>query len=80
MVLCKEACLPYDRTKLSKAMSITIDRIQLRPTEFYQKHSIDMCLGKEVTELDATSKSITINDGTQIHYDCCFVAPGGSYV
>jgi len=78
VMLCKETLLPYDRTKLSKAMSVTADKIELRSERFYQENHIEIRLGSEVLELDAATKTIRLNNDTRMDYDACFVAPGGS--
>jgi 3-phenylpropionate/trans-cinnamate dioxygenase ferredoxin reductase subunit len=44
----KETDLPYDRIKLSKAMTASVDSILLRPESFYQERNIELLLGKEV--------------------------------
>jgi NAD(P)H-nitrite reductase large subunit len=48
VMICKEHFLPYDRPKLSKAMSISPDKILFRSADFYAKHSIETLLGVEV--------------------------------
>lgn len=48
VLISKEKLLPYDRPKLSKALSIAADKIVLRPAEFYAQNNIEMVLGKEV--------------------------------
>jgi len=77
VMICKEKVLPYDRPKLSKAMNTSADRILLRQPEWYQQNQIEVLLGKEAVEVDATTKQIRLNDGTEFRYDCAFVAPGG---
>lgn len=47
-MISKEPHLPYDRIKLSKAMTASVDSILLRPESFYTERSIDLQLGKEV--------------------------------
>jgi len=68
IVVCKENVLPYDRPKLSKAMSSTADKILLRPAEFYKERNIEFLLGVEVTELDAATKTATLSNGNKLQY------------
>lgn len=44
----KEKLLPYDRTKLSKAMTIEHEKIVLRDQDYFNHHGIDVRLGVEV--------------------------------
>lgn len=76
-MVCRENHLPYDRPKLSKAMNITVDKIELRPAQFFVDHGIDLLRGVECTELDAIAKKVTLSDGQVIQYDQCLVATGG---
>ena len=48
VMVCNENCLPYDRPKLSKAMTSTSEALQLRPRDFYSNALIDTFLGGEV--------------------------------
>lgn len=73
----KETDLPYDRIKLSKAMTASVDSILLRPESFYQERNIELLLGKEVTELDVEKKTVALASGETFQYDGCLVATGG---
>jgi NAD(P)H-nitrite reductase large subunit len=42
LMVCKEKFLPYDRPKLSKAMTVTADRILLRSQQFFDQHNIEV--------------------------------------
>ncbi len=44
----KETCLPYDRPKLSKALSSKPEEIALRNSDFYSTHDIKVDCHKEV--------------------------------
>jgi len=74
----KEKHLPYDRPKLSKAMSTVADRILLRPPEFYSENKIELILGNEVVDLDAASKTLKLSSGDTLKYDKAFVSTGGT--
>lgn len=78
VVIGKETTLPYDRPKLSKAMTVGLEQILLRPSDFWAKHGIEFKLGTLVTELDAATKTITTENGDKIVYDACLIATGGT--
>lgn len=48
VIATKENVLPYDRPKLSKALHLTAEEIQLRPPSFYHDNNIEVLLEKEV--------------------------------
>jgi len=73
-----EKHLPYDRTKLSKALSSVPDKITLRPREDYDNYDIELLLGTTVTKLDSDAKTISLSDGKTISYDSCLVATGAN--
>jgi len=68
--------LPYDRTKLSKVMDSQLDKILLKPEEFYKCAGIEFLLGALVTELDPDAKTITLGDGQVLHYTKALIATG----
>lgn len=78
-IVSKEAHLPYDRTKLSKAMDIDPEKIYLRPQQFYESVNIDIQLNSCVTGLDIKDKSLNINNGEKtMKYNKLVIATGGS--
>ncbi len=48
VVIGREPHLPYDRIKLSKAMTAKVDSILLRNEAFFQENNIELLLGQEV--------------------------------
>jgi len=77
-VISGEKHLPYERIKLSKALSATPEQIQLRSAEFYARHCIDLKLGRLATALDAKAKKLTLDDGSSVAYDKLLLATGGN--
>ncbi|KAK6968220.1 apoptosis-inducing factor 3-like isoform X1 [Biomphalaria glabrata] len=77
VIVSKENCLPYDRIKLSKAMSIKPEEIALRSHQFYDEHDIEILLSKEVTKVLPEDKKIELNDGSELKYDSLVIATGG---
>lgn len=76
VLVCKENVLPYDRTKLSKALEPDASKLELRPAAFYEQLGIQVRLGVEATHLDAKAKSCSLSDGTALSYDEVVVCTG----
>lgn len=45
IMVCSENVLPYDRIKVSKAFSLDVNSILLRPQMFYDENDIEVMLG-----------------------------------
>jgi NADPH-dependent 2,4-dienoyl-CoA reductase/sulfur reductase-like enzyme/nitrite reductase/ring-hydroxylating ferredoxin subunit len=80
VLITREDRAPYDRPNLSK------DYLQghaepawmpLRPDEFYAEYGIELVCKKEVTRVDARSKTIMFEGGESLDYDALLVATGG---
>ena len=70
-IVCKEPHPPYQRPPLSKKYllgELSIDRLYLRPKNFYLENNISLHLGKEVTQIDRENKRIYFNGGV-LDYD-----------
>lgn len=78
VMVSKENSLPYDRPKLSKALSSTAEALALRKQEFFDKHGIEFSGGKEVVSVDAAGKTVTFADGGSQSFDRAVFATGGS--
>jgi NADPH-dependent 2,4-dienoyl-CoA reductase/sulfur reductase-like enzyme/nitrite reductase/ring-hydroxylating ferredoxin subunit len=79
VMITREDRLPYDRPSLSKdylAGHAEPEWMPLRPEEFYDEHSIEVIRGREVVALDATSKTLTLDDGRLLGYTAALVATG----
>ena len=80
LIITRENRLPYDRPNLSKDYlqgHAEPEWMPLRPQEFFDEHGIEVMFGREVTRVDATSKTITFSDGVEQRYDALLVATGG---
>nr|CAB3220717.1 apoptosis-inducing factor 3-like [Phallusia mammillata] len=73
----QETHLPYDRTKLSKAMDVNPENIYLRPQDFYDAVNIKILTQKRATEVNAEEQYVTFEDGEQIQFDKLVIATGG---
>lgn len=66
-----EAIAPYHRPPLSKAYldgSKNSDELLIRSLDTYEKKDINLVLGKRVTKIDRTNKSLSLDDGSQLQY------------
>uniref|UniRef100_A0A9J7ZPL7 Apoptosis inducing factor mitochondria associated 4 n=1 Tax=Cyprinus carpio carpio TaxID=630221 RepID=A0A9J7ZPL7_CYPCA len=77
IMVTKDEQLPLDKTKLSKAMNIEIEKVLLRQNDFLQEHGIDVWTKKEVKSVDTEAKTLTFSDGTNQHYDQLLISTGG---
>ncbi|MCX6719467.1 MAG: FAD-dependent oxidoreductase [Candidatus Taylorbacteria bacterium] len=70
----------YSRVMLSKPNfflgKIPFDQIWMKNEEWYKTNNITFLGGKTVTALDATNKSVTLNDGQIISYEKLLIATG----
>ncbi len=81
LMITREDRLPYDRPNLSKDYlqgHAEPEWMPLRPDEFFVEHDIEVLRGKEVTHVNALSKTITFSDGATQGYDALLVATGGA--
>lgn len=76
VLVCKENGLPYDRVKLSKAMDVTINKIEFRNKEFYENYGIEAMIGVAATHVNSSEKSVTLDNGYIIKYDKLFLGTG----
>ncbi|RXN07076.1 apoptosis-inducing factor 3-like protein [Labeo rohita] len=68
--------LPYDRPKLSKCLESTAEQLQLRSSDFFQMHDIEILLEKEVASVDVKTRTVTFRDGFKMEYRKLFIATG----
>lgn len=75
-----EKIYPYYRIKLTKSLfdNLEEDKILLQKKEWYESNNVNLYLGKEVVALDTVNQNITINDGSNFHYDKLLLAHGAS--
>jgi 3-phenylpropionate/trans-cinnamate dioxygenase ferredoxin reductase subunit len=73
--------LPYQRPPLSKAYmsgDMTLDRLHLRPAEWYADNNIDLVLSTRATAIHRDTKQLEIEGGALIAYDKLVLATGAS--
>ncbi|MGK6320706.1 NAD(P)/FAD-dependent oxidoreductase [Sphingomonas sp. DT-204] len=75
-----EPGLPYERPPLSKDYLLgekPIERLYLRPAEFWRGRDITLLPGRRVTALDPAAHRLMLLDGSAIDYRTCIWAAGG---
>ncbi|KAK6641532.1 hypothetical protein RUM44_013244 [Polyplax serrata] len=73
-----EKYLPYDRIKVSKSFDVDIQKITLRPADFYQQRNVELKLNTQLTDLDPWKKIATLSNGEKLNYDKIFLATGST--
>ncbi len=71
---------PYERPPLSKedvAREKTIDRLYIRPPDFWREKDVELILSTEVTAVDPAGKQLTLSDGSAFGYGKLVWAAGG---
>ncbi|MEE4350000.1 MAG: FAD-dependent oxidoreductase, partial [Pacificimonas sp.] len=73
-----EPHLPYQRPPLSKAYllgDMALERLFLRPAEFYDSQRIELALGAAACDLDTAARRITVG-GETLDYDALALTTG----
>jgi len=76
----EEPVPPYQRPPLSKKYllgEMALERLYLRPEQFYSDHNIELKLGNPVTAIDADAKTITVG-GETLTYDQLAITTGST--
>ena len=78
LLIGQENYLPYQRPPLSKkymAGEMALERLFLRPQEFYQDKNIELQIGKSAYQIDPNKQKVDFNGGS-LHYDHLVLATG----
>lgn len=78
-MICGENVLPYQRPPLSKKYlsgEMPLDRLLLRPREWYDDQNIEILLGERVESIQRDEKSITLYNGQILPYEKLLLATG----
>ena len=71
---------PYERPPLSKEYlrgEDPLERILVRPPEWYEEQSVTTRFGTRVTQLDVDERAVVLAGGEKIAFDALLVATGG---
>lgn len=83
VMITREDRAPYDRPNLSKDYlhgHAQPEWMPLRSDDFFKEHGIQLVLNKEVTRVDARTKTITFEGDETMEFDALLVATGGTPV
>ncbi len=78
LLVTRESDPPYDRPKLSKALTSSAADLALRKGNFYDDRDIELRTSEEATALDVAAKQLTLESGEKINYDKIILATGSS--
>jgi len=79
-MITREAFLPYDRPKLSKALNANISNIQLREENYFKANSVNFFNNQEVDEIQFDKKQVVCKSGRTFDYDKLVIATGLSSI
>jgi 3-phenylpropionate/trans-cinnamate dioxygenase ferredoxin reductase subunit len=80
-LICEEDELPYQRPPLSKAYmsgEMSLDRLHLRPAEWYEENRIALKTATAVAGIDRGTKQLRLADGGAVSYETLVIATGAS--
>lgn len=78
-IVSDEEIFNYSRPLLSHYLGgrITEEKLPFRDRGFYEKHRVDLLLGKWAEKLSVAKKRVTLDDGTVLPYDRLLISVGG---
>lgn len=80
-IIGEEPVLPYQRPPLSKKYmtgEMSLDRLLLRPAEWFAEHGIECRIGVAVDSIDRDEKALVLSDETVLKYDRLLIATGAT--
>jgi len=80
-IVSAENVLPYQRPPLSKAYlsgEMPLDRLLLRPAEWYEEHRIGVKLQTKAVSIDREQKTVSLNSGDSLRFDKLLLATGST--
>ena len=67
---------PYERIKLSKALTSTAEGLRLRPQQFYDDAEIEVRTSSQVVNINPDQKEVELSDGQMIGFTKLVIASG----
>lgn len=80
VLLSDEPVAPYQRPNLSKKYlrgELTIEDLMVRPQTWYAEREVDLRLGLRAEQIDRSTKSLSLSDGSRLTYSKLVLATGG---
>jgi len=70
----------YSRPQITYLLGekVTVDKMDFRPKDFYEKNSVEAILGKRVEKINFSNKQVVLDDQTELSYDKLLIATGGT--
>ncbi len=80
ILISDEECHVYSRPLISYYLGekVTEDRMAYRPASFYADHNVKAILGQRAVSLDTHSKTVKLEDQTQVRFEKLLLTTGGS--
>ncbi|WP_163264654.1 NAD(P)/FAD-dependent oxidoreductase [Chelativorans alearense] len=81
VIVSEEEELPYQRPPLSKEYmsgAMSIERLRLRPREWYDERRIGLRLGTAAASIDRRKNAVRLADGDTLAYDALLLATGAT--
>jgi 3-phenylpropionate/trans-cinnamate dioxygenase ferredoxin reductase subunit len=79
ILVSEERHIPYQRPPLSKAFVLgkqDLDRVYLRPENYYPDHRIELLKGERVESIDRGASTVTLRSGGKLRYSSLILATG----
>jgi NADPH-dependent 2,4-dienoyl-CoA reductase/sulfur reductase-like enzyme len=80
-IVSTDGTVPYERPPLSKGFLAGKDDeagIRINPEEFYKERGVELCLGDEITGIDAHKHTVRLRSRAEIAFDKLVIATGAS--
>ncbi len=81
ILITQEPHRPYERPPLSKDFLMgkaDLRDVYLEPPAYYDEHAVVIRSGAPVNEINPDAQSVTLDDGSTVHYQTLLLATGGS--
>ena len=75
-MITSESHPPYDRPKLSKALSVTIESITIRKEDFFSGNRVNFFPNQKVEKIDFYDRKVICESGKEFEYDKIIIATG----
>jgi NAD(P)H-nitrite reductase large subunit len=78
-LICREEVIPYDRTLITKALTVgDSSKWALRPEEYLKAADIEYKLKASAFSIDTKNNQVVLTNGEHITYDKLLIATGST--